>query len=610
MAIKGFEILLWFLIIPLAAGNLPVFETGKEKDWFVRMADALICGYVLLFAVFELLALPLIFTRQSFAVLKYSYEILACVLALAGVIFAWKNKKNRADGAERKKSLSRKKIPAAMWLAFLLVAIQMGSYVFGMATDLDDAFYVATATTTLETNGMFTYDAYTGMLASYLPARYVFAPFPILLAFYSDMVHMHAAVVAHTVEPVFFLLISYLVYWKIGRKLFDKDDRKVGLFLLFLALIQMFSYYSVYTQGTFLSIRIWQGKALLASFVLPAIFLQAKECMETNRMCGAWVTLFLMMTSACLVSGMGIMLAPIMLGLMTLLYAVKDRNWGNIKRAVICCLPNVICAAAYARRKGRIMITAFQIAIERAGWYIGSGWHYLLFAAALLFLILKRDDKENRKWLVGYTLLFAAVYICPLTARIIMKYCIGGFVYWRMFWILPTSVIVAYVAVSVCTAGKKKTIQAVCASLLMALIIVTGKNPYVGGQAIYQKAVNMQKLPADACQISELIAATRAEGETALAVMPEDLVGYVRQYDASIRLLYGRRSKSEKPVRKIRRQMRKEQPKIKKLIRRIRQQGVNYLVFLADDQQDTKIQRNGFEKIGKVGGYSVYKDKW
>lgn len=93
MAIKGFEILLWFLIIPLAAGNLPVFETGKEKDWFVRMADALICGYVLLFAVFELLALPLIFTRQSFAVLKYSYEILACVLALAGVIFAWKNKR-------------------------------------------------------------------------------------------------------------------------------------------------------------------------------------------------------------------------------------------------------------------------------------------------------------------------------------------------------------------------------------------------------------------------------------------------------------------------------------------------------------------------------------
>ena len=115
MAIKGFEILLWFLIIPLAAGNLPVFETGKEKDWFVRMADALICGYVLLFAVFELLALPLIFTRQSFAVLKYSYEILVCVLALAGVIFAWKNKKMEQNG---KRAFHEKKFQRPCGLHF------------------------------------------------------------------------------------------------------------------------------------------------------------------------------------------------------------------------------------------------------------------------------------------------------------------------------------------------------------------------------------------------------------------------------------------------------------------------------------------------------------
>ena len=347
MAIKGFEILLWFLIIPLAAGNLPVFETGKEKDWFVRMADALICGYVLLFAVFELLALPLIFTRQSFAVLKYSYEILVCVLALAGVIFAWKNKKNRADGAERKKSLSRKKIPAAMWLAFLLVAIQMGAYVFGMATDLDDAFYVATATTTLETNGMFTYDAYTGMLASYLPARYVFAPFPILLAFYSDMVHMHAAVVAHTVEPVFFLLISYLVYWKIGRKLFDKDDRKVGLFLLFLVLIQMFSYYSVYTQGTFLSIRIWQGKACLASVFLPLLLYLGIGIILEKEQEYSWLLLLLADISCCLLSSMGIILACMMLVILLIMGLVRFHSLQKAACTALCCLPSLLLGLVY-----------------------------------------------------------------------------------------------------------------------------------------------------------------------------------------------------------------------------------------------------------------------
>ena len=141
--------------------------------------------------------------------------------------------------------------------------------------------------------------------------------------------------------------MAYLVLYQYAKRWFPEDEHARGIFMIFCAVLIWFSAYSVYNSENFQMIRIWQGKALLASFVLPAIFLQAKECMETNRMCGAWVTLFLMMTSACLVSGMGIMLAPIMLGLMTLLYAVKDRNWGNIKRAVICCLPNVICAAAY-----------------------------------------------------------------------------------------------------------------------------------------------------------------------------------------------------------------------------------------------------------------------
>ena len=117
-----------------------------------------------------------------------------------------------------------------------------------------------------------------------------------------------------------------------------------------------------------------------------------------------------------------------------------------------------------------------------------------------------------------------------------MDYAIGKTVYWRMFWILPTSVIVAYVAVSVCTAGKKKTIQAVCASLLMALIIVTGKNPYVAVRPSIRKQSICRNFRRMRVRISSLIAAARTEGETALAVMPEDLVGYVRQYDASIRL--------------------------------------------------------------------------
>lgn len=338
--IKGLLIILWFLVIPFGIGNLPVFRT-KEKS--VSWTENLVCGYAAMFALFELLALPLIFTRQSFAVLKYLYGGLCLVLAAAGLFYM---RKDFLLGA-KERILAVRRIPWMMWAAFFLIAIQMGAYVFGMATDLDDSFYVATATTTLETNSMFTYGAYTGRMAGELPSRYVLAPFPVLLAFYSDAVQMHPAAVAHTVQPVFFLILSYIVYRSIGKKLFKGERKSTGFFLFFLALVQTFSYYSVYTQGTFMLIRIWQGKALLASFLLPAVFYRSRCCMEEGAAKGEWIRLVLLMLSSCLVSSMGMMLAPVMVGLMVLLYGVPGWKWKKILHGFLCCIPNLLCAAVY-----------------------------------------------------------------------------------------------------------------------------------------------------------------------------------------------------------------------------------------------------------------------
>lgn len=337
---KGLLIILWFAAVPFGIGSLPVFRTkGNRVSWAASLAG----GYAAMFAIFELIALPLIFTEQTFRTLKYVYGGLCLILAVFGLILS--RKELLGGCSERFKEL--RNIPWNMWAAFFLIAIQMGAYVFGMATDLDDSFYVATATTTLETNGMFTYGAYTGKLAASLPSRYVLAPFPILLAFYSDAVQMHPAAVAHTVQPVFFLMISYIVYGFIGRKLFREDKKSVGFFLFFLALVQIFSYYSVYTQGTFMMIRIWQGKALLASFLLPAIFYRSRCCMEEGAVAGDWLRLLILMISACLVSSMGMMLAPVMLGIMAVLYGILGRQWKKILLAFACCIPNLLCAAAY-----------------------------------------------------------------------------------------------------------------------------------------------------------------------------------------------------------------------------------------------------------------------
>ncbi len=67
-------------------------------------------------------------------------------------------------------------------------------------------------------------------------------------------------------------LLAYVVYSLIGEMFFQKD-KKTGRFLLAMGVfIPRSSRHSVYTQGTFLLVRIWQGKAVLASVILPAVF--------------------------------------------------------------------------------------------------------------------------------------------------------------------------------------------------------------------------------------------------------------------------------------------------------------------------------------------------
>lgn len=338
--IKLTGLFLWFLVVPFSMG---LFFTGKMKENRESFLLTMICGYAGMFAVFEVMALPAIFLRLPFSLLKYAYGTV--ILLLSAVSAFCERKCIPALTWGR-----RKKLRCLSWTclaAGLLIALQIGIYTAGMSTDLDDSFYVGTATTTLETDTMFQYSAYTGEPVRTLPSRYVLSPFPVMLAFYSAAVNMSPAVVAHSILPAVLVVLAYAVYSLLGMRLFDRDVKSTGMFLCFLSLIHAFSYYSVYTQGTFLLIRIWQGKAVLASVLLPALFYFGMRVFTGKTGKGDWIGLFAVMTSCCLVSSMGIMLAPVMLGIFGFLYGVLKKQWKSLAGALICTLPCILCAVVY-----------------------------------------------------------------------------------------------------------------------------------------------------------------------------------------------------------------------------------------------------------------------
>lgn len=213
--------------------------------------------------------------------------------------------------------------------------------------DDDDAFYVATATTSVATDGLYQYNAYTGKAYKTAPARYVLAAWPLLLAVLSKLTSYQPAVLAHTVLPGIIVLWAYVIYALWGGRLFPGDKEKQSLFLLFVIILLSFSGYSKYSSATFLFIRSWQGKAVLTGVGLPALTYSAWEAMKENGGKVAWFMMSCTVASTCLFSSMGVVLSIILVGCCGFVGAVRRKKWICIPQSILVCFPALICGVMY-----------------------------------------------------------------------------------------------------------------------------------------------------------------------------------------------------------------------------------------------------------------------
>ena len=87
MAVKGILSLFWLVLIPMAAGGF----WGKKRDAY-SLGESFLMGYILLFALSELLILPLLFAGAALHVLIAVYGVLSIAMALWGGFCLWKKR--------------------------------------------------------------------------------------------------------------------------------------------------------------------------------------------------------------------------------------------------------------------------------------------------------------------------------------------------------------------------------------------------------------------------------------------------------------------------------------------------------------------------------------
>lgn len=246
----------------------------------------------------------------------------------------------------------------------------------------------------------------------------------------------------------------------------------------------------------------------------------------------------------------------------------------------------------------------WQFVQEAYQMYTAYGVTQLLLISSLVFILITDNKSENIQ-LIYYIISVLLIILFPPIAYVLAKYFIGQDVYWRIFWLLPSSILIAFVGTRVFERLKKQSKKNFFLIAFLFVIILGGKNIFNSNN--YAKSYNIYKLPEEVVQICEMVAPN--EGKTKM-IVPETIVSYIRQYNPNINLLYGRNlgkdSKKGKKY-KILLQLNSSEPDVGYIAKYAIKKECKYILFEKSSTGLEEIENYGYALYGKTDNYIVFK---
>ena len=378
------SLLLWMIIVPFCVGLLVNFILPRSRR---TVGITFILGYLVYMGIFEVVAIACM-TKVTYSAFTYCRKIfIICValLAVAGIVRSVMKLKSgeksylalfpgeahadvfdlmspRSNPGFYKLDYSKETI--IMWVIFFVImAFQMVMAVIMASFDGDDAYYVVESLLAQQADVMNTILPYTGTSTS-LDMRHALAAITMWIAFVAKESGIHATVLSHSIMPLFFIPLVYLVYVEIGRVLFRAKQQVIPVFMIIVAFLLMFGNVSIYTPATFFLMRTWQGKALVANLVFPLIFWiflwmfeeagttpppnrREKEWEQPRRDWCPWIELFFVNMLSGMCSSLGVIFGSGLIALLTLILLVYTRKVRVLLGAMLCIVPNIVYLMIY-----------------------------------------------------------------------------------------------------------------------------------------------------------------------------------------------------------------------------------------------------------------------
>jgi len=305
-------------------------------------------GNIFMWALFQLVTVPLVLLKQNFLIVVTIINVAMFGICI-WVLFEEGVKKNAkcfrlSCWTSRFKKLEKSEIYALAvvfgmlgWLFYKIISLQH--------TDADDSRFVVNAVDILRTNRMFLTDLITGQeLKTWIGEliKDVTSPWAVYIAYYAKMTGISAVIMAHSVLPIPLILCGMSVFWLMAKEFFKNNITDCSVFMCFVILLNIYGYHSARTAERFFLTRIWQGKAVVASVAIPALFLLCMWLYENEKKYGYYILVAMLDMGMCLMSGMGIVIGAIMLGSIGLVYGITKKKWWLTVLLWAMCIPNMV----------------------------------------------------------------------------------------------------------------------------------------------------------------------------------------------------------------------------------------------------------------------------
>lgn len=239
--------------------------------------------------------------------------------------------------------------------------------------------------------------------------------------------------------------------------------------------------------------------------------------------------------------------------------------------------------------------------------YMGTGLLVIWFLLSVLYLFFTEKRKPVRIMFLYVPTILLLLFFNPLFAGIVYR-AIGEEIYYRILWLLPITVVIAFAATDLFAAMKPRLGrigQTVLGLSLAGGIAASGSLIY--NNYFFGKAENIYHVPDAVVEICDAIV---VPGREVMAVFPEECLQYVRQYTPLVRMPYGMEITVDEwlSAHSLYATIEAEEIDAEVLAAEAREVKCHYVILPEDKKLRGKLEDLEYREFDRIAGYVIYRD--